>query len=361
VQAIDPGFRAEGVMTLRTALPMPKYREPAARRDFYSRVLTASRALAGVSAAAYTSYQPMEGTSGRFPVLVPGVADDPLSAPQAIVHFVTPDFFHTLGIPIRRGRSLADRDDGQAPFVAVISESLANRLWPGQDPIGRGLQVMRFERTVVGVAGDIAVRSLEHASDAQIYFPSEQLATTSTYYAPKDLLVRSTGDPTALAPALRRIVHDVDPSQAVSDVRTLEDIVALQTSPRRDQLFVLATFAAIAILLAAVGIHGLLSFTVSSRTQEVGVRVALGAARSGILRMFLRQGLALGIAGIVVALPLAYAAARGMRSLLFGVEPGDPLIYALAGSLALFMILAGSLRPAIRAATIDPAVTIRTE
>ena len=359
VQAVDPGFRAEGVMTARTALPSPRYATAAARRIFYDRVLTAARALPGVSAAAYTSYHPMEGASGRLPVTSPGVADDPLTAPQAVIHFVTPGFFETLSIPIVRGRSFTDQDDATAPSVAVIGASLADRLWPGQDPIGRQLTVMNVSRTVIGVARNIAVRTIENASDAQIYFPAEQLGRVSTYYAPKDLLIRAANNPTALAPAIRSIVRDADAAQAVSDIRLLDEIVATQTAPRRDQLAVLGAFAAIAFLLAAIGIHGLLSFTVSSRLQEVGVRVALGAARGGILRMFLNQGLALGLAGVAIAAPLAYLAARTMKALLFGVEPGDPLIYLAAAALAVVMTLAGSLRPAIRAATIDPALSLR--
>jgi len=225
---------------------------------------------------------------------------------------------------------------------------------------GRQLTVMNVTRTVIGVARNIAVRTIETASDAQIYFPAEQLGRVSTYYAPKDLLIRAANNPTALAPAIRAIVRDADAAQAVSDIRLLDEIVATQTAPRRDQLAVLGAFAAIAFLLAAIGIHGLLSFTVSSRLHEVGVRVALGAARSGILRMFLNQGLALGLAGVAIAAPLVYLAARTMKALLFGVEPGDPLIYGAAAALAVVMTLAGSLRPAIRAATIDPALSIRS-
>jgi ABC-type antimicrobial peptide transport system permease subunit len=157
------------------------------------------------------------------------------------------------------------------------------------------------------------------------------------------------------------VIREADPDQAVSDVKLLKDVVGAQTAPRRDQLLVLGAFAAIAFLLAGVGIHGLLSFTVSSRTQEIGVRVALGAARSTILGMFLRQGLVLGLAGVAIALPLAYMAAQAMGALLFGVEPGDPAIYAASATVAIAMTLAGSLRPAVRAAVIDPTKTIRAE
>jgi predicted permease len=361
VQAVDPGFRAEGVLTLRTALPMPKYGEAAARREFYARVLTAARALPGVTSAGYTTALPMIFGAGIFPVTVPGIVTDPASAPRVSIRYVTPDFFATLGIPLRQGRYIGDRDGATTPFVALISESLVQRLWPGQDPVGRTLTLAGAERTVVGVVGDVAVRGLERISEPQTYMPVDQMGFGGTFYAPKDLVVRSSDDPVALVPAIRKIIQEIDPEQPVSNVRLLEDIVASQTGARRDQLMVLGTFAGIAFLLAAVGIHGLLSFTVSARTQEVGVRVALGAARGTILGMFMRQGLTLGMIGVAVALPLAYLGARGMRAVLFGVEPGDPIIYGAAALLALVMTVAGSLRPALRAATIDPAVTIRTE
>jgi putative ABC transport system permease protein len=360
VQAIDPGFRAQRVLTMRTALPMPRYSDAVTRGSFYSRILTGVRALPGVSSAAYVSYHPMERFSGGFQVLAPGVVDDPLEAPGAVVHFVTPQYFATLGIPLRRGRVIDERDDGSSPPVAVISQSLADRLWPGEDPIGRRVIVFG-ERAVVGIVGNVAVRRLEGSESSQIYFPSDQLANASTYYAPRDLLIRTAGEPLALAAAVRRIIQDVDPEQAISNVQSLADIISNEIAPRRDQLTVLMIFAGIAFTLAAVGIHGLLSFTVSSRTHEIGVRVALGAMRPAILRMFLRQGVLLGVAGIVVGLPLAYLGARGLGALLFGVEPGDPAVYTPAALLALILALTGSLLPALRAAAIDPAVTTRTE
>lgn len=365
VQALDPGFRTQGLLSLRTALPMPKYGDAAARRDFYERVLSETRKLPSVASTAYTSYQPMEPFSGGFSVVVPGLTDDPQTAPSAVVHFVTPDFFATLGITVRRGRTVTAADDADSQAVAVISESLADDLWPGRDPVGHRVNVgPAGERTVVGVVENIAVRSLEGAGQYgrhQIYFPFAQLGKTNAYYAPKDLLVHTSSDPASLVPAVRTIIHEVDPEQAISNVRLLQDIVADQTAPRRDQLFVLGIFSAVAFLLSITGIYGLLAFIVAARTQELGVRVALGAARSDILGMFLRQGLALGIGGVVLAIPLAYAAARGLGALLFGVYPGDPIIYGSSALLAMLMTLAGSLRPAIRASSINPALTIRGE
>jgi predicted permease len=361
VQGVNPGFHT-GVLTMRTVLPMPKYSATAQRTRFYSAVLSQARALPGVTSAAYISFLPMVMRGGIWPVKLPGMSDDEATRAEVSLRFVTPDFFKTLRIPLREGRDVSDGDTWTSPSVALVSESFARRYWPDQDPIGRHLEIAFFDRTVVGVVADIAVRGLERSSEPQVYLPSQQVPDgILPWYAPKDLVIRAAGDPVALAPALRRIIHQADPEQDISDVKLLEDIVESETASRRAQLRVLGAFAIIAFLLAAVGIHGLLSFAVSTRTQEVGVRIALGATRRDILGMFLRQGLALGVAGIAFAAPIAYISARGMASLLFGVQPADSAIYATAALLALAMTLAGSLHPALRAAGVDPAITIRSE
>jgi predicted permease len=353
VQAVDPGFRADGVLTLRTALP---FATPADQRNaFYSRVLTDARALPGVTSAAYISFLPMTFTGGNFTVSVPGMTMK--EEIRAHTRFVTSEYFTTLRIPLLRGRDVGERDNAAAPPAAIISQSLAQRLWPGQDPIGRQIN----SGTVVGVAGDVAVRGLEAASLPQLYLSWQQIPSPLVFYAPRDLVIRASGNVTALVPTLRSIIRRANPELAITDVRLVEEIVTSQTSSRRVQLQVLGTFAGVAFLLAAVGIHGLLSFAVTSRTREIGIRMALGAARGNVLSMFLRQGLVLGLAGITIAIPLAYIAARGMTSLLFGVRPEDPVVYAVAALLALAMTLTGSLRPGMRAAAVDPAITIRVE
>ncbi|HZM96043.1 MAG TPA: ABC transporter permease [Vicinamibacterales bacterium] len=356
VQAVDTGFRPEGVLTLKTVLPISA--PAASRQTFYSRVLADARALPGVTSAAYITFVPMTFASGNFVVTVPGA----LTEAQAHTRFVTPDFFQTLGIPMLRGRDLDERDDQPtSPPVVVIGRSLADRLWPLQDAIGQTMTLAEVDWQVVGVVGDVAVHGLEQVAIPQAYFPASKVPPGLSFYAPKDLVVRTSGSPIALAPALRRIVHAIDPEQSVSDVRTLEDVVGAQTASRRVQFTVLAAFAAVAVLLAAVGIYGLLSFAVSMRTREVGVRMALGAGRRDVLTMFLRQGIVLGSAGIIIGAPLAYAAGRGMTSLLFGVTPGDPVIYGAAALLAILMTLGGSVRPAFRAASVDPVIAIQSE
>jgi predicted permease len=361
VQSVEVGFHADGVLTLRTNLPFLKYSTYASRRGFYERVLAGTRALPGVVSAGYTTGLPLVLGAGIMQITVPGIESNPATTPRASIRFVTLEYLATMRIPLRRGRFVDERDNAAAAPAATISESLAERLWPGQDPIGRQITIFNSTRTVVGVSGDIVVRGLERTSEPQIYMSPEQLAPFSIFYAPRDLVVRASGDAMALAPAIRRIVHDADPEQPVTNLRLFDDVVAEQTASRRDQLIVLGLFAAVAFLLAAVGIHGLLSYTVRSRTSEVGIRIALGAARSAIVRMFLRQGIALGVMGVVVAMPIAYAAGRAMNALLFGLSAADPSVYLIAGAVGLIMTIASSVIPAVRAAGIDPAITIRNE
>jgi putative ABC transport system permease protein len=248
------------------------------------------------------------------------------------------------------------------------------RYWPGENAIGRrfrfgllgGDTITVFgsfqDRTVVGVVGDVKVRGLERRSEPQVYLPyRQQPADAMGFYTPQDLAVRYGGEPGALVPALRRIVARVDPQQPVAEVRTLEAIVDAQTAPRRVQVRVLSAFAALAVLLAAVGIHGLLAFTVASRSQEIGVRRALGAGSGDILRLVVRHGLALACVGIGLGLGLAWAAGRSLEALLAGVSPRDAATFAAAAAVVLAAALVGSLLPALRAVRVDPLKVMRVE
>jgi predicted permease len=336
----------------------------ARRRQFYSQVLSQVRALPGVRSAAMTGYLPMVFGGGIFLASLPGT---PQGSPDAIatgIRYITPGYFDTLQIRLLRGRDVAERDGFNAPFVTVISESLARRLWPGQDPIGRQINVAFFDRTVVGVAQDVHVRGLEQESEPQVYMPYDQVPNRwLLFHMPKDLAIRAGNDAEALALAstVRRIVHETDPQMPVTDVQLLRDVVAAQTSARSLQVTLLLVFAGAAFLLAAIGIHGLISFVASRRRHEVGVRVALGATQQTILGMFVGQGLALGLAGVLLALPLAYAGARAMRALLFGVTVSDPAAYASAVLLAIVLALAGTTVPALRVASLNPSEALRTD
>ncbi len=366
LQSTDPGFRPQGVLTLRTALPSPKYRTNASRVRFYDRVLAEVRALPGVRAAAYASGLPMVWGGGIWPVAIDGAvreAEGPREGSQvASLRFVTPGYLATLGIPLRRGREVAASDTLHQPYVAVVSESFVRRFWPDRDPLGRHLQVAYHDRVVVGVAGDVRVRGFERTSEPQVYLPYQQQPDGQLfYYAPKDLAVRSTAAAEALLPPIRRILRAADPEQPLSDIRTMEEIVDDETSPRATQVRVLGAFAAIAALLAGTGIHGLLAFAVSQRAREIGVRRALGARSADILSAVLRHGVLTAAAGLVPGLLLAYAGGRAMEALLAGVQPADPATFTAAAVLCLLMTISGCIAPALRAVRVDPMTVVRSE
>jgi len=362
VQSVDPGFRAENVLTLRTVLPMPKYEKVAVRQQFYDRVLTQARELPGVTGVAYVGFLPMVQRGGVMPIEIAGQPKDVANRENGSLRFVTPGYFSVMGVPILEGRDVAESDTADAAWVAVVSASFVRRYFPGENPMGRHFDFAFHDRVIAGVVGDIRVRGLERTSEPQIYIPYKQVPDGWViYYYPKDLAVRASGDVEKLAPALRRIIQAADPAQPVSDVRTLTEIVEAETGPRAVQVRVLGAFAGIAILLAAIGIHGVLAFAVSSRTQEIGVRMALGARQGDILGMILRDGVVLALIGIAAGVGLAYAAGLEMRALLAGVRPGDFETFVTAVVLCLLMTLAGSLVPAVRAVRIDPTVAIRTE
>jgi hypothetical protein len=277
---------------------MPKYQPIAARAGFCASVLGEVRALPGVTSAAYTSFLPIVMGGGIWRIEAEGHEARAEEGRTASVRYLTPGYFATLGIPIRNGRDVAETDTAAGMQVAVVSESFVERYWPGQNAIGRrfrfgllgggtiGVIGSFQDRTIVGVVGDVKVRGLERRSEPQAYLPYRQQPENAMgFYTPQDLAVKHKGDPAALASALRRIVARADTQLPVADVRTLEAIVETQTAPRRIQVRVLGAFAAVAVLLAGIGIHGLLAFTVASRSQEIGVRRALGARTADILAL----------------------------------------------------------------------------
>jgi putative ABC transport system permease protein len=350
------------MLTVRTALPWPKYAVTLRRAEFYSRVLAGVRALPGVTNAAYTSFVPMAMGGGIWPVGVRGMPVIRDDANTASLRFVTPRFFATLGIPLLSGRDVEDNDDTTRTFVAVVSESFAKRYWPTDDPLGKSFTFAFRERTVAGVVRDIRVRGLERASEPQVYLPYKQVSDGwLIFYSPKDLIVRTGGSAASLLPAIRRIVQGVDAEQPISNVKTMEEVVSDQTAARVAQLRVLGVLAIVAMLLAGVGIHGLLSFTVSSRSREIGVRLALGARSDAILRMVLREGLGLAVLGVVPGVLIAYAGGRAMESLLVGVTPSDTTTFVVAVILCCVTTVVSCLPPALRASRLDPIVALRSE
>jgi putative ABC transport system permease protein len=370
VQNVDPGFKAGNLLTLRTNLPSNEYGALDRRLQFYSRVLDRVQALPGVLSASYISWLPMGGFRGGIWEVLSSTPDPgapggfaPLPGGErqsASIRFVTPRFFETVGTPIVRGRDISDADTITSPFVALVSESFARKFFPTQDPIGRTFAIGLAARTVVGVVGDIKVRGLERDSEPQVYMPAAQQRMLF-FYAPKELAIRAQVPVMTLAPAVRAIIADVAPDLPITEVQTMEQLVAGETAPRMVQLRVLGSFAAIALLLAAIGIHGLLAFTVTARAREIGVRIALGAKARDILWMVFSRSAAITAAGVVIGAALAYAAGRSMQAVLFGVPPANLAVFAAAVALAALMALAGSLWPAWRAVRVDPIEVTRSE
>jgi predicted permease len=367
IRDTDLGFRPVGVLTMRTALPLPPYDTTARRVQFYGQVLTRVRALPGVQSAAYISGLPMQMSGGIWPVALTGDPKARTPGHTASLRYATPGYFATLGIPVRRGRDLAETDGANAPAVAVVSESFARHFFPNEDALGKRFQFAMAERTVVGIAGDVRVRGPEQSSEPQVYLSYQQVPDNSIVgYIPKDLAIRSSAVPgeggnAALLAAVREIIRTADPLQPISGVRTMQEIVSDATASRVVQVRVIAAFAVIAFLLAAVGIHGLLAYTVSQRRHEFGVRMALGAQRSAIVRMVMQQGVRLALGGVLPGVLLAYGAGRGMSALLAGVAPGDAITFLAAASLCVLMTLAGSLLPVLRAVNVAPASAFRGE
>jgi predicted permease len=364
VQDTEPGFRSEGVLTLRTVLPKPRYLAAETRDRFYREVLAEVRRLPEVRSAAFTSGLPMVMTGGIGWVALPGeeARRDRDANYTVSRRYVTPQFFGTLGIPLVGGRDLEEADTDGRRRVAVVSESFAGRYWPDADALGKTFLFQDSTWTVVGVVGDIMVRGLERTSEPQMYLPPSLTPEGPlSFYDPKDLIIRTEARPADLVPAVREIIDRVDADQPVSNVSTLNELLANQTAPRWAQIRVLAALAAVALVLSGLGLHGLLSYMVTTRRREIGVRLALGAEPGRIARRVVWDGVSLALIGLVPGLFFAFAAGRSLSALLFGVPPGDPATILVAVGLCLAMAVTGALLPARRAVGVDPISVLRSE
>jgi putative ABC transport system permease protein len=275
---------------------------------------------------------------------------------------VSPGYFETLGVSLVSGRYIDARDTRTAPRVAVINEAMARRLWPGEDPLGRRFSVGTPDggpMTIVGVVADVRQMGLDVAADAELYLPLAQTIVPFTW--PRQLVARTAGDPLELAPAVRRAIWDVDRDQPVSSIRAMSEVLDAELANRDTQLTLIGTFALLALVLAAVGLYGVLSYTVSQNTNEIGLRMALGAGQKTVVGSIVRSALATAVVGIGVGLLAAYALTRTIASFLYDVSPTDPVTaVAVAGVLLLVAGLA-ALVPAIRAASVNPMTALRAE
>ncbi len=362
LRAVDPGFDARNVLTASMGIPMAKYSTEAQRNQFFDRVRERVATLPGVDAVAWIDSLPTQGGSTQYvaPEGAPPLQDSEL--PTVAVRVPSPGYFAVARIPLRAGRDFTDGDTFGKPGVIILSERTAQRFWPGENPLGKHvtLKMMSPEpREVVGVVGEVKMNGLDAGiadSETAIYVPAAQIAYNGAL-----LVVRTTIPPDALAEPIVAAVHEIDPEQPVLDIQTLQRVLEDSLGQRPFAMWLLAAFAGLALMLASVGVYSVLAYAVRQRVREIGIRMALGAPSTGVLRMIVVDGLKPTLAGVALGLVLAAALVRVMETLLFGVSPYDPGTFTLVAAIVAGVGLVATLIPAYRATRVDPIVTLRAE
>ncbi len=360
---VDPGFRAARALTFELTLPASKYPDQAHIVATYQNVLRHLQALPGVQAAGVTEIVPLSGatesTAIRFSDHPPA---SPLDIPMANYTMVSPEYFSAVGTPILRGCQFLDSDTASSTPVAIISAALAKKYWPGRDPIGK--QIAPRGRvfpmtTIVGIAADVKRISLRESPPPEMYVPYTQKVWPSLLTM--DVVLRTAQDPAAAATSVRKAVHAVDPDLPVANMRTMNDLVSESIAQPRFTVLLLAAFGGLALLLAAVGMYGVISYNVTQRTQEIGIRVALGAQRRDVMQLILIQGARLALVGVAIGLLAAFGLTRLMVSLLYGITATDPFTFVAVAVLLTLAAMLASYIPARRAVKVDPMVALRYE
>ena len=359
---VDPGFRRESILTATASLPRSKYTAPDSYAGYFRDALERIRAIPGVAAAGAVNALPLlrEGAAG-FPFQIVGRPPFPMGEemPFAEHLVVTPQYFQALGIPILRGRGFTEADAANAPPVIVISENMAKRFWPEAGPLGAQIKMMidTAPRTVVGVVGDVRDVGLkEQVWELQMYTPYQQEPPSYMTFA-----VRGQIPPVSLVGAVRRAVTEVDPAIPLYSVHTMDEVVATSIGPERSNSLLIALAGLLALVLAAVGVYGVIAYAVAQRTHEIGIRMALGAARRDVLRLVLRHGMILTLAGVAGGLGAAWAVTRVMAHLLYQVSVTDVTVFVAAPLVLVAVALLASYLPARRATKVDPMVALRAE
>ena len=362
---VDPGFRPDHLLIAQTAYSPAKYGDAPSRRAFYAQVLERTRALPGVTSAGYVSNPPLMFLGGRaflFAEGKPPPAPGDVGRNIASIRGVSTGYLETLGVPLRRGRSLDSRDSDGAALTAMINEAMARALWPDEDAVGRRFR-LPFPNapwmTVAGVVGNMKQMGLDAAPFPEFYTPVEQ-TSIQTFQWPQYLVVRTEGNPMSLATAVRDAVRNVDPDQPVT-IRSMSDVFDAAVTNRNTQLTLIGGFAVLGLLLASIGLYGVLAYTVAGRTAEIGLRIALGARRTNVVGSVVRSALLTAVIGLAAGLAGSLALSRLLASSLFGVQPTDPATLATVSATVLLVALLASYVPARRAAAVDPTTALRAE
>jgi putative ABC transport system permease protein len=362
LQSVDPGFRPAETLSFETSLPRTVYSTDAQIVAFYERLLERMRTTPGVRSAGAVMALPLSGANFSISfrdIGKPRTAQDPTME----VRVATPGYFSTLGIPLQHGRSLDERDTLHTPLVAVVSETAARRYFPDGEAIGKRIELgwgrgtgNRWTGEIVGIVGDVRELGLDEEHPAEIYLPMAQWPVGRM-----TMVARTAVPPLTLADQMKAAVREIDANLPVSNLRTVDEVVARSIAQPRFYMMLLAVFAAVALTLAAIGIFGVMSYTVSQRTREIGIRMALGARGGSVVTMVVRQAMALAGAGLAVGLVAALAVSRTMTTLLFDLSPTDPLTFATVGVVLALVAFVASYVPARRAARVNPIVALRAD
>ena len=360
LQGVDPGFDPHDVLTFRTNLPGAKYKTDEQQEGFYTRALERMRALPGVTMAGAAQIFPLAGDDyilSFVQVGKPPVAQG--NEPSAAFYAATPGYFGALRIPLKSGRDFTEHDRANAPQVAIISEAMARQFYPNENPIGQRLLIggdREKPSEIVGVVGDVRDEGLESKGRPAMYRPAAQTPFTAMYFG-----VRTERDPAAAIAGVREVIRELDAELPLDAVGTVDGLVETSLSQRRFSMLLMGSFAGLALLLAMVGIYGVMSYSVTQATQEIGIRMALGAKRGDVLRIVLGYAAVLMGAGIVVGVAAALGTGRVLASQLFEVKSYDPVTYGLVGAVLAATALAACLIPACRAMRVDPVIALRNE
>jgi len=366
---VNPGFQSNSVLTVTAAVSRAKFPTPQQQASFFQRVLQRVYGLPGVESAGVVDDLPLNSNGSHQPIAIEGRPVVPMSEqPEVDVRLITAGYVSALRIPILRGRDFDNSDVAGRPATILISASLAQQCWPGQDPIGKHITMTFFPdaaREVVGVVGDVKLDGLDQTRPSTtLYMPLDQISPPSRggwNSFPMTLVVRSASNPTGLISAVSNAVREVDSEVPVRDGLTMDALVTESISQPRLNMFLLGAFSALALVLAAIGIYSVLSYSVKRRVQEIGIRLALGASLSDVLRMVLLEGMKPVVLGVAIGTAGALALGRAVSSLIYGVRPSDPITFLVVAVLLALVALFASLIPAYRAARIDPMVALRYE
>jgi putative ABC transport system permease protein len=363
LQRVEPGFNPSHALTMRLALPEAKYSEPRRQRDFYERLLNRIAAAPGAKAAGAINFLPLSGTGNQRSFLIEGKPEPKLNVG---FRMVSPDYFRAIGVPLRAGRLIDDRDRENAPRVAVVNETFARVFLADEDPLGKRIKLGSAQGpfpwlTIAGVVGDVKHGGLDGETRPEMYVPYLQPLLSGWNVPPMFLVVRSESEPSSLISAVRGVVKELDRDQPVYGVASMEQLLSRSTAPRRFNMTLLAVFAALALILAGIGVYGVMAYAVTERTRDIGIRMALGAQASDALKLVISQGMRLTLVGIALGLMGAFALTRLMKNLLFDVRPTDPMTFIAIALLLTFVALLACWIPARRATKVDPMVALRCE